>query len=92
MEWMSIDDENMDKYVTQHLPHTENVACPHATQYIALTKLLRIDLNVVDIMNFHAKKKSDEEGILIVLYVTILFTFLPKIITIQYTNPKISCC
>ena len=71
MEWMSIDDENMDKYVTQHLPHTENVACPHATQYIALTKLLRTHLNVVDIMDFHAKHNSYEEVILIVLYVTI---------------------
>ena len=68
---MSIDDENMDKYVTQHLPYTENVACPHATQYIALTKLLWTHLNVVDTMSFHAKKKSYEEGILRVLYVTI---------------------
>jgi hypothetical protein len=71
MEWKYIDDENMDKYVSQHLPHTENVACPHATQYIALTKLLRTHLNVVDIMDFHAKNNSDEEGIFIVLYVTI---------------------
>jgi hypothetical protein len=71
MEWMYIYDENMDKYVTQHLTHTENVACPHATQYIALTKLLRTHLNVVDIMDFHAKHKSYEEDILIVLYVTI---------------------
>ena len=68
---MSIDDENMDNYVTQHLPHIENVAYPHATQYIALTKLLRIHLNVVDTMDFHAKHNSYEEGILIVLYVTI---------------------
>ena len=68
---MSIDDEKMDKYVTQHLPHTENVACPHATQYITLTKMLRTHLNVVDTMDIHAKKKSDEEGIFIVLYVTI---------------------
>ena len=68
---MSIDDENMDKYVTQLLPHTENFSCPHATQYIALTKLLRTHLNVVDTMDFHAKHNLDEEGILVVLYVTI---------------------
>ena len=54
MERISIYDENMDKYVTQHLPYTENVACPHATQYIALTKPLRNHLNVVDTMDFHA--------------------------------------
>ena len=29
---MSISDENMDKSVTQHLPQSELVACPHATQ------------------------------------------------------------
>ena len=68
---MSIDDENMDKYVTQHLLHTENVACPHATQYIALTKWLRTHLNVVDTINFQENHNSDEEGILIFLYVTI---------------------
>ena len=32
MKYMSISDENMDKFVTQHLPQTEPVACPHATQ------------------------------------------------------------
>jgi len=71
MKWVSKDDGNMDKYVTQHLPHTENVACPHATQYIAPSKLSKTHLNVVDTMNFHAKHNSDEEVILTFLYVII---------------------
>ena len=29
---MSIGDANMDRFVTQHLPRIELVACPHATQ------------------------------------------------------------
>ena len=29
---MLIGDENMDKYMTQHLPQTKLVACPHATK------------------------------------------------------------
>ena len=32
MQYMSIGDENRDKSVTQHLPQTRLVACPHATQ------------------------------------------------------------
>ena len=36
---MSIGDENMDKSMTQHLPQTELVACPHATQYLCSIQL-----------------------------------------------------
>ena len=32
MQYMSIGDENIDKYVTQHLPQTELVSFSHATQ------------------------------------------------------------
>ena len=32
IRYMSIGDENMEKYVTQHLPQIELIACPHATQ------------------------------------------------------------
>ena len=32
MKYMLIGDENMGKFMTQHLPQTELVACPHATQ------------------------------------------------------------
>ena len=31
---ISISDENRDKSITQHLPQTKLVACPHATQYL----------------------------------------------------------
>ena len=39
MKCMSIGDENMDKYMTQHLPQTKLVACPHATQYLCNIQL-----------------------------------------------------
>ena len=32
MQYMLIGDGNMDKSMAQHLPQTELVACPHATQ------------------------------------------------------------
>ena len=36
---MLIGNENMDKFVTQHLLQTEHVACPHATQYLCSIQL-----------------------------------------------------
>ena len=41
MQYMSIGDENMDNFVTQHLPQTELVACPHATQNLCSIKTRR---------------------------------------------------
>ena len=36
---MSINDGKMDNSRAQHLPQTELVACPHATQYLCKSNL-----------------------------------------------------
>jgi hypothetical protein len=38
MKWMSVSVNNGDKSTTQHLPQTEYVACPHATQYLCINQ------------------------------------------------------
>ena len=48
MKDMSISDGKMDNSRAQHLPQTELVACPHATQYlcsIQLEKLIHLFLH-----------------------------------------------
>ena len=50
MEQMSIGDEDRDKYVTQHLPQTELVACPHATQNLCSIQTRRT-LSIVAFMH-----------------------------------------
>ena len=52
--WMKevlISDENMDKFMTQHHPQPENVACPHATQYLCSIKTRRTHLTVAFILS-----------------------------------------
>ena len=39
MKGMSINDGKMDNSRAQHLPQTELVACPHATQYLCSIQL-----------------------------------------------------
>ena len=39
MKDMSISDGKMDNSRAQHLPQTELVACPHATQYLCSIQL-----------------------------------------------------
>ena len=39
MKYMSISDEKMDNSRAQHLPQTELVTCPHATQYLCSVQL-----------------------------------------------------
>ena len=39
MKGMSINDRKMDNSRAQHLPQTELVACPHATQYLCSIQL-----------------------------------------------------
>ena len=50
MQLMSIGAKNMDKSVTQHLPQTELVACPHATQNLGSIKTRRTHSIVVFIL------------------------------------------
>ena len=48
MKGMPINDGKMDNFRAQHLPQTELVACPHATQYlcsIQLEKLIHLFLH-----------------------------------------------
>ena len=48
MKDMSISDGKMDNSRAQHIPQTESVACPHATQYlcsIQLEKLIHLFLH-----------------------------------------------
>ena len=42
MKGMSINDEKMDNSRAQHLPQTELVACPHATQYLCSVQLEKL--------------------------------------------------
>ena len=49
MKYMSISDGKMENSKAQHIPQTECVACPHATQYlrsIQLEKLIHLFLHV----------------------------------------------
>ena len=48
MKGMSVSDRKMENSRAQHLPQTELVACPHATQYlcsIQLEKLIHLFLH-----------------------------------------------
>ena len=47
---MSIGDENMDKYMTQHLHQTKLVACPHVTQHVCRIQTKRTHLTIAFIL------------------------------------------
>ena len=50
MKNMSISDGKMNNSRAQHLPHTELVACPHATQYLCSIQTRKTHAIVVFIL------------------------------------------
>ena len=60
---MSIGDENMDKFVTQHLPRTEIVACPHATQNLCSIQTRKTHSIVVFILSLAQLQLEEMESL-----------------------------